>query len=62
MIFRVRAFTIPLFSFCLLVYWWNPAALTMIPAAYPEYPPVIQGLFFTGFLVGMIFAEIFCSG
>ncbi|RAH64598.1 MFS transporter [Aspergillus aculeatinus CBS 121060] len=61
-IFRVAAFTIPLFSFCLLVYWWNPAALTMIPAAYPEYPPVIQGLFFTGFLVGMIFAETFCSG
>lgn len=34
----------------------------MIPAAYEEYKIQIQGLFFTGALIGVIFAEIFCSG
>jgi MFS family permease len=34
----------------------------MIPAAYYEYRIQIQGLFFTGALIGVIFAEIFCSG
>ncbi|KAK4942497.1 hypothetical protein LTR10_017793 [Elasticomyces elasticus] len=43
-------------------YWWIVALLSMIPAAYTEYKIQIQGLFFTGALVGVIFAEIFCSG
>jgi len=38
------------------------ALLSMIPAAYAEYRIQIQGLFFTGALIGVIFAEIFCSG
>ena len=36
--------------------------LTMIPAAYSEYKIQIQGLFFSGSLVGVVFSEIFCSG
>jgi len=36
--------------------------LTMIPAAYAEYKIQIQGLLFTGALIGVIFAELFCSG
>ncbi|OAG38106.1 hypothetical protein AYO21_07696 [Fonsecaea monophora] len=52
-----------LITFCKL--WAYPkivALLSMIPAAYEEYKIQIQGLFFTGALVGVIFAEIFCSG
>ena len=35
---------------------------TMIPAAYAQYKIQIQGLFFAGLLLGVIFSEIFCSG
>lgn len=34
----------------------------MIPAAYFEYDIQIQGLFFLGAFIGVIFAELFCSG
>ncbi|EXJ77582.1 hypothetical protein A1O3_09809 [Capronia epimyces CBS 606.96] len=43
-------------------YWWIVTLLSMIPAAYFEYKIQIQGLFFTGALIGVILAEIFCSG
>lgn len=36
--------------------------LTMVPAAYSEYKIQIQGLFFVGPLIGVLFAEAFCSG
>ncbi|KIY00945.1 uncharacterized protein Z520_03611 [Fonsecaea multimorphosa CBS 102226] len=49
-------------GYIFLHYWWIVALLSMIPAAYAEYKIQIQGLFFTGALVGVIFAEIFCSG
>lgn len=60
--FRISAVTIPLWVFALTIYWWNPAAMTMIPAAYAQFPPQIQGLLFVGMLLGIVFAEIFCSG
>lgn len=43
-------------------YWWIVNVATMIPAAYYTYQVQIQGLFFIGLLVGVIFSEIFCSG
>lgn len=46
----------------MLIAWRIVALLTMIPAAYSEYRIQIQGLFFTGPLIGVIFAELFCSG
>jgi len=36
--------------------------LTMEPAAYIDYKLQIQGLFFIGLIVGVVLAEIFCSG
>jgi hypothetical protein len=36
--------------------------LTMEPAAYINYKLQIQGLFFLGLIVGVVLAEIFCSG
>jgi hypothetical protein len=34
----------------------------MEPAAYVNYKLQIQGLFFVGLIVGVVLAEIFCSG
>lgn len=34
----------------------------MEPAAYIDYKLQIQGLFFLGLIVGVVLAEIFCSG
>jgi hypothetical protein len=36
--------------------------ITMIPAAYPTYTPLIQGLLFLGLFLGTILSEVFCSG
>lgn len=36
--------------------------ITMIPAAYPQYTPLIQGLLFLGLLVGTVVSEVCCSG
>ncbi|KIW11202.1 hypothetical protein PV08_10502 [Exophiala spinifera] len=49
-------------GYIFLHYWWIVALLSMIPAAYYEYKIQIQGLFFTGPLIGVIFGELFCSG
>jgi hypothetical protein len=34
----------------------------MEPAAYIDYKLQVQGLFFIGLIVGIVLAEIFCSG
>lgn len=34
----------------------------MLPAAYPTYSPQIQGLLFSGLIIGTIIAEVFFSG
>lgn len=34
----------------------------MEPAAYYNYKLQVQGLFFLGLIVGVVLAEIFCSG
>lgn len=43
-------------------YWWILSIITMLPAAYMQYSPQIQGLLFLGLLLGTLFSEIFCSG
>ena len=34
----------------------------MLPTAYVQYTPQIQGLLFIGLLLGTVFSEVFCSG
>lgn len=48
--------------FCFSWYWWVLSIVTFIPAAYAQYSPPIQGLMFSGLLLGSWFAEAFCSG
>jgi hypothetical protein len=43
-------------------YWWVLSVITMVPAAYAQYTPLIQGLLFLGLLLGTVVAEIGCSG
>ncbi|KAL2830078.1 major facilitator superfamily domain-containing protein [Aspergillus cavernicola] len=60
-------FTLPVIPLCVLGYsflwyWWVLSVITMIPAAYPQYSPLIQGLLFLGLLLGTVVSEITCSG
>ena len=48
--------------YCFAWYWWILSFITLIPDAYSQYDPQIQGLLFIGLLLGTIFAELFCSG
>ncbi|KAI3111950.1 hypothetical protein CBS147331_4504 [Penicillium roqueforti] len=48
------------YVFCL--YWWVLSFMTMVPAAYSSYQPEIQGLLFSGLIVGTIAAELLTSG
>lgn len=43
-------------------YWWVLSVITMVPAAYASYSPLIQGLLFLGLLIGTVVSEICCSG
>ncbi|KAL4779353.1 major facilitator superfamily domain-containing protein [Aspergillus varians] len=56
--------TIPLtvLGYSFLWYWWVLSVITMVPAAYPQYSPLIQGLLFLGLFLGTIVSEICCSG
>ena len=43
-------------------YWWIVSLMTMEPMAYEDKSPQIQGVLFLGLLIGVLFAEVFCSG
>ncbi|KAI9876639.1 MAG: hypothetical protein M1830_006039 [Pleopsidium flavum] len=60
--FKFPVVVIGVFIYCFTWYWWVLSIITMIPAAYVQYPPQIQGLLFLGLLLGTLFSEIFCSG
>ncbi|KAK6381314.1 hypothetical protein LTS17_004371 [Exophiala oligosperma] len=59
---RFMAAFLPVFAYCFLWYWWILSVITMLPAAYPNYKPQIQGLLFIGLLLGTLFAEVFLGG
>lgn len=48
--------------YCFGWYWWVLSVITMIPAAYVDYAPEIQGLLFIGLILGTLVSEIFFSG
>ena len=45
---KFLATSIAVFAYCFLWYWWILSVITMLPAAYPDYKPQIQGLLFIG--------------
>ena len=60
--FKYSVVVISVLMYCFAWYWWMLSIITMLPAAYVQYSPQIQGLLFLGLLLGTLFAEIFCSG
>ena len=60
--FKFLVVVIAVFTYCFVWYWFMLSIITMLPAAYIDYSPQIQGLLFIGLLLGTVFAELFCSG
>ncbi|KAJ5807574.1 Major facilitator superfamily domain general substrate transporter [Penicillium robsamsonii] len=60
--FQLPAVVIAVIGYCFVWYWWVLSVITMVPAAYASYTPLIQGLLFLGLLLGTVISEIGCSG
>ena len=60
--FKFLAVSVAVLAYCYTWYWWILSVITMLPAAYPDYSPQIQGLLFIGLLLGTLFAEVFLGG
>ncbi|KAL2865160.1 putative MFS transporter [Aspergillus lucknowensis] len=60
--FALPVVPLAVLGYSFLWYWWVLSVITMIPAAYPEYSPLVQGLLFLGLFVGTVVSEVCCSG
>lgn len=60
--FKFSVVVIGVCIYCYAWYWWLLSIITMLPAAYVQYSPQIQGLLFLGLILGTLFSEILCSG
>lgn len=60
--FQFPAIVIAVLGYSFVWYWWILSVITMVPAAYAGYTPLIQGLLFLGLFLGTIISEICCSG
>ncbi|CAE6522640.1 unnamed protein product [Rhizoctonia solani] len=63
--FRLFAFpniAITIIFYCWTWYWFILCVITMLPGAYPDYNPQVQGLLFLGFIVGTLISEMLFSG
>ncbi|KAG9121182.1 hypothetical protein FRC07_002978, partial [Ceratobasidium sp. 392] len=53
---------ITIMFYCWTWYWFILCVITMLPGAYPDYNPQVQGLLFLGFIVGTLISELLFSG
>ena len=60
--FQCPVVVVGVLGYSFLWYWWVLSVITMVPAAYEMYSPLIQGLLFLGLFLGTLVAEICCSG
>ncbi|KAL8705100.1 MAG: hypothetical protein Q9201_001783 [Fulgogasparrea decipioides] len=60
--FKFSVVVVGVLAYCFTWYWFMLTIITMVPAAYVQYSPQIQGLLFLGLLVGTVFSELFTSG
>ena len=60
--FKYPIVVLSIFAYCFLWYWFILSIITILPVAYIDYKPQIQGLLFIGLLLGTLVSEIFCSG
>ncbi|KAE8154933.1 major facilitator superfamily domain-containing protein [Aspergillus avenaceus] len=61
-IFRFPVIVIAVIGYSFSWYWWVLSVITMVPAAYEQYSPLIQGLLFLGLFMGTVISEVCCSG
>ncbi|KAF7593294.1 hypothetical protein BBP40_011673 [Aspergillus hancockii] len=60
--FQYPVVVISVIGYSFAWYWWVLSVITMVPAAYAEYSPLIQGLLFLGLFLGTVVSEVCCSG
>ncbi|KAK8045461.1 major facilitator superfamily transporter [Apiospora rasikravindrae] len=60
--FKYAVVPISVMTYCFAWYWWVLSVVTLVPVAYADYSPQIQGLLFIGLIIGTLVSEIFCSG
>ncbi|KAJ5587469.1 uncharacterized protein N7459_003234 [Penicillium hispanicum] len=60
--FQFPTIVIAVLGYSFVWYWWILSVITMVPAAYASYTPLIQGLLFLGLFLGTIISELCCSG
>ncbi|TLS25637.1 hypothetical protein PpBr36_07806 [Pyricularia pennisetigena] len=60
--FRYTVVPIAIVTYCFAWYWWVLSVVTLVPVAYPDYAPNIQGLLFIGLIVGTLVSEVLFSG
>ncbi|GAM33406.1 MFS transporter [Talaromyces pinophilus] len=61
-LFCYPTIVISVLGYCFLQYWWICSISTLVPDAYINDSPRTQGLLLIGLLVGLLFAEVVCSG
>lgn len=60
--FQFPVVVLAVIGYSFLWYWWVLSVITMVPAAYATYSPLIQGLLFLGLFIGTLVSEVCCSG
>ncbi|KAL1842345.1 hypothetical protein VTJ49DRAFT_5513 [Mycothermus thermophilus] len=60
--FKYAVVSIAIMSYCFGWYWWVLSVVTLVPVAYADYKPHIQGLLFLGLIIGTLISEVLFSG
>lgn len=60
--FQFPVVVIAILGYAFVWYWWVLSVITMVPAAYADYSPLIQGLLFLGLFIGTVVSEACYSG
>ncbi|KAI6532658.1 hypothetical protein MCOR10_002812 [Pyricularia oryzae] len=60
--FKYTVVPISIVTYCFAWYWWVLSVVTLVPVAYPDYAPNIQGLLFIGLILGTLVSEVLFSG
>ncbi|TVY91959.1 putative transporter [Lachnellula willkommii] len=61
-LFNYPTIVISVMSYCFFQYWWVTSVTTLVPDAYATDAPNIQGAKLLGLLIGLLAAEVLCSG
>ncbi|KFG83841.1 putative MFS transporter [Metarhizium anisopliae] len=60
--FKYTVVPVSIMTYCFGWYWWVLSVVTLVPTAYAEYSPQIQGVLYLGLIIGTLVSEVCCSG